>query len=133
MLIHPTLRKAFHHRCANIFAGHKRRARELRQELDYTAADLRGLAEAADQCGYCDAMLTVDTFTFDHDVPTARRADFGCANLCVCCTSCNLVKGAMSGDEYRALLGVVGTFHPAALTDTLARLKLGGRTRFRGR
>jgi 5-methylcytosine-specific restriction endonuclease McrA len=114
-----------------IFDGHARRARAFRQKLAYTAADVRGLLEVAEYCALCDGPLFLEYASVDHDVPLARKVDFRLANLTVVHEVCNREKGLLTGAEFRALLGLLHDFHPAARADVLARLRSGGK-RFRG-
>ena len=117
--------------CARALSQHRSRARQDHQRLDYSLRQLLELAGRAQVCPYCKQPLTPGILTFDHAVPTCRRADYGLANLRACCRPCNSAKGLMSADEYLALLALLKTFHPAVFGDVLGRLRAGGR-RYRG-
>ncbi len=122
-----TLPSVFHRRTQNSYAAHCKRARADRQELDFTLDDLRGLVHDARDCPYCGCLLTEQTFSLDHKVPTSRQGNYALANLIVCCIGCNLAKGTMSHDEFHALMALLATFHPRARRDLLSRLKAGGK------
>lgn len=52
-------------------------------------------------CEYCMARpLSVDEIHFDHRLPISRGGINHPDNLAVCCASCNLSKGAMTGEEF---------------------------------
>lgn len=117
--------------CSAALSGHRKRARADHQALDYGLAELERLARRTQACPYCGAVLSPGTISFDHRVPTSRRADYRLCNLAVVCPPCQLAKGALSADEYVALLALLRRSHPAAYGDVLGRLRSGGR-RYRG-
>jgi 5-methylcytosine-specific restriction endonuclease McrA len=117
--------------CSAALSHHRARAKADMQALDYGLADLERLARRTQACPYCGAVLSPGVLTFDHFAPLARRADYRLCNLVAACAACNAAKGALSGDEFKALLALLRTFHPAAYGDVLGRLRSGGR-RYRG-
>jgi 5-methylcytosine-specific restriction endonuclease McrA len=117
--------------CSAALSHHRARARADHQALDYGLADLERLARRTQACPYCGAVLSPGTVSFDHRVPTSRRADYRLCNLAVVCPPCQSAKGRMSADEYLALLALLKTFHPAVFGDVLGRLRGGGK-RYRG-
>jgi 5-methylcytosine-specific restriction endonuclease McrA len=117
--------------CSVALSHHRARAKADHQCLDYGLADLERLARRTQACPYCGAVLAPGAISFDHRVPTSRRADYRLANVAVVCPPCNCSKGCMSADEYLALLALLKTFHPAVFGDVMARLRSGGR-RYRG-
>lgn len=63
------------------------------------------------QCCYCGLKMEVHqpypnllVFSFDHYIPLANGGDNDIDNIVFCCHSCNLTKGTMTGDTYKALL-----------------------------
>jgi 5-methylcytosine-specific restriction endonuclease McrA len=117
--------------CSVALAHHRARAKKDCQCLDYGLLDLERLARRTQSCSYCGAVLSQGAISFDHRVPTSRRADYRLCNLAVVCPPCQLAKGALSADEYVALLALLRRSHPAAWGDVLGRLRSGGR-RYRG-
>jgi 5-methylcytosine-specific restriction endonuclease McrA len=117
--------------CSVALAHHRARAKKDFQALDYGLADLERLARRTQACPYCGAVLTPGVLSFDHRIPTSRVADYRLGNLAVVCPPCQSAKGALSADEYVALLALLRRSHPAAWGDVLGRLRSGGR-RYRG-
>lgn len=117
--------------CSAALSHHRARAKKDRQALDYGLADLERLARRTVTCPYCGAVLNPAAISFDHMIPLTRRADYRLCNLAVVCLPCQSAKGALSADEYLALLALLRGCHPAALGDVLGRLRWGGK-RYRG-
>jgi 5-methylcytosine-specific restriction endonuclease McrA len=117
--------------CSVALSHHRARAKADHQCLDYGLADLERLARRTQACPYCGAVLAPGAISFDHRVPTSRRADYRLCNLAVVCPPCQSAKGALSADEYMALLALLRQSHPAVYGDVLGRLRAGGR-RYRG-
>jgi 5-methylcytosine-specific restriction endonuclease McrA len=55
------------------------------------------------ECHYCDIKLTEKNFGVDHAQPISRGGANEVQNLRQCCQSCNLIKGALTEDEYKTL------------------------------
>jgi 5-methylcytosine-specific restriction endonuclease McrA len=72
-------------------------------------------------------------FQVDHRTPIARGGRHQLDNLAVSCAPCNSAKGKLTEAEFRQLLALVRTWHPAAAEDLLRRLRQGGRAYGRGR
>ncbi len=45
-------------------------------------------------CAYCDKILTEDSVTLDHIVPSSKRGTFNTTNLTVSCFDCNNKRGS---------------------------------------
>src|SRR5881394_2039333 len=95
-------RSLFMKRSANIFRHQGERVRRYGQQLDYTLADLRELAEPCLglPCPFCQALLTPGNFSIDHADPASRRGSFARDNLIVCCLRCNQTKGPLTEEEF---------------------------------
>jgi 5-methylcytosine-specific restriction endonuclease McrA len=104
---------------------HVRRARPLFQAVDYSLAELIAFVKAHRTCAYCGCVLTAGSFSLDHASPISRKADFGLANLRVCCVVCQERKGPLTEAEYRQLLQLIATWPPVAGTDVFRRLRAG--------
>ena len=61
-------------------------------------------------CPYCKIELTESNIGLDHKQPVSREGSHLFDNLVLCCKSCNMIKGALSEDEYRAVLQLVDTW-----------------------
>ncbi|MHB1422799.1 MAG: HNH endonuclease [Gemmataceae bacterium] len=77
-------------------------------------------------CAYCRAPLSFAA-SLDHRQPLARGGRHQLANLAVCCSRCNSLKGQLAESEFRELLGLLSRTHPAARTDIERRLLAGGK------
>jgi hypothetical protein len=65
--------------------------------------------------------------SLDHKTPTGRGGKHALGNLCVCCPACQQRKGALSAEEFKALLALIASWPPRAGNDLLARLRAGGK------
>jgi 5-methylcytosine-specific restriction endonuclease McrA len=121
--------EVFMKRTANIYAGHKRRARAAGHKLDYTMQELRAWVHEnlGTPCSYCPVRLTVHNITVDHRVPTCRGGFHRADNLDFVCKRCNEIKGSLLDSEMFELLALVGRWGPVTRTDFLARLRAGGK------
>jgi hypothetical protein len=54
------------------------------------------------KCRYC--ATETGPFHIDHIFPWSRGGRHELDNLCVACVSCNAIKGALTGDEFRSAL-----------------------------
>ena len=81
----------------------KRTAQALGCELrDFTSAQwFELLHEFQHHCGYCGREVTLE---LDHRVPFSRGGTHTKANIIPACHQCNTAKGAMTEDEFRALI-----------------------------
>jgi 5-methylcytosine-specific restriction endonuclease McrA len=60
------------------------------------------LLASATHCGYCAARLDPTRTHFDHTIPLAKGGAHRIENLVVCCSACNLSKGARTPWEWAA-------------------------------
>ena len=119
----PALKK----RIQTTYSNQKQRARKHGDTLSYTCAELGELVRCSlnSVCPYCEHLSS--DWTVDHSMPTSRGGTHTLANLTICCRGCNESKGNMSREEFTSLLTLAKTFHPAARSSLLARLRAGGR------
>jgi 5-methylcytosine-specific restriction endonuclease McrA len=120
---------AWMRKTANIFAGMRKRAHELKQELPFTLKELRDfIAVLPPDCIYCFKPTTASTWTLDHYVPIARGGEFGFSNIYMSCKSCNWQKGGtMTGAEFQDFLRGIELFAPEVQADIKRRLTIGGK------
>jgi 5-methylcytosine-specific restriction endonuclease McrA len=117
-------------RCRKALARHRARASADGVRLPYDLPQLLELARASLQCYLCRLPVALD-FQVDHRQPTGRGGKHTLDNLALTCARCNQVKGRLTEAEFRQLLALAHSWHPAAAEDLLARLRHGGR-RYRG-
>jgi hypothetical protein len=82
-----------------------------------------GKKDGALQCRYCLGYFVINEIAVDHATPLSRGGSLGIENLDYICGPCNDRKGALTLDEYAALLGFLATLHPLARQDILKRLE----------
>jgi hypothetical protein len=118
-------------RCRQMRSDHRRRAHADHQHDDVPPLDaLVQLVKDHPTCAYCGCVLTPETFSIDHQMPTCRRADYSLGNLVVACRFCQERKGLLSAEEFRGLLSRIATWAPRAGSDLLGRLRAGGGARY---
>jgi 5-methylcytosine-specific restriction endonuclease McrA len=78
-------------------------------------------------CPYCHGKITPATFSADHDRPVSRDGSWELWNVIGCCRRCNDVKGALTGEEFMALLALTTPWPSQVRQNLLARLRAGGR------
>jgi hypothetical protein len=114
-----------------MLADQRRRAHADHQQDAVPPLDaLVQLVKDSPTCAYCGCVLTPETFSLDHKMPTCRRADYSLGALAVCCLPCQQRKGLLSSDEFRQVLALIATWPPRAGSDLLARLRAGGGARY---
>jgi len=102
--------------------------------LPFTLAEFRawlldrlgGSVEGVVKCAYCTAWLNIAIFVPDHIDPLARGGSFGLSNLAPCCKSCNLRKGRLTAEGFKALIEFLLGLDPWDMNDVLGRLATGG-------
>lgn len=78
------------------------------------------------RCAYCSRHVDAFDFCLDHVMPAGAGGDLGLGNLAVCCQSCNLEKGKISGEHFLKLRQwVQENLHPSEASDVFSRLKNG--------
>lgn len=105
-----------------------------RQEFSKWLWDQVGLQ--AVRCPYCGAIMDALSLVIDHRVPIKLGGSVDLANQEPICKDCNLAKGALTPEQFTALLAFVGTLGPTGAADVLSRLRMGSgylRTAFIGR
>lgn len=82
------------------------------------------------RCAYCNAVLNVQTFVLDHEIPMAApwNGDLGLGNLACACAQCNRRKGCMSAAGFRKLIAFLGGLNldRRDVSDVWSRLGTGG-------
>jgi hypothetical protein len=75
------------------------------------------------KCRFCLGWFTLAETAIDHATPISRGGSLGLDNLDYPCGACNDRKGSLTVAEFAALLAFLGTQHPLARQDVLARLQ----------
>jgi 5-methylcytosine-specific restriction endonuclease McrA len=78
------------------------------------------------ECHYCEVKLTEKNFGVDHALPVSRGGANDVINLRQCCQTCNLTKGALTEEEFKALRAVCSTWQDNGKS-LFARLKRGNK------
>src|SRR5262245_49393459 len=77
-------------------------------------------------CPYCGAAMTLKEIQCEHKEPTCRGGSYCFWNLEFTCEDCNKAKGALTSEEFRALLDALFDY-PKARLNVLRRLRAGAR------
>ena len=85
-----------------------------RRQMD--AAVRSALHEAqGGKCMYCARALPADVMHIDHKIPVSRDGSDDMDNLQALCSTCNLSKGSMTDQEYRAKIGLPQVATPKSI------------------
>lgn len=126
---------SFSRRTHSIYRHQKERAAKFGVALPYSIAEYREAVArdlASGLCRYCSRRVSHATYQSDHTTPLARGGSWDLANVASdVCADCNAAKGPLTGTEFMTLLVLLAGFPESARKNTLARLKLGHRARFR--
>jgi 5-methylcytosine-specific restriction endonuclease McrA len=93
---------------------------------DESPSQLRQLLEEHPLCEYCRLPVAWDV-SLDHRQPINRGGRHQLANLAVCCSRCNAIKGQLAEAEFRQQLTLLASLHPTAAADLERRLLSGGK------
>jgi 5-methylcytosine-specific restriction endonuclease McrA len=76
-------------------------------------------------CIYCSKTPHWKEISVDHIQPRSRDGLYERSNLAIVCRTCNLQKGNLTGDEYKALLAFLSDW-PIMQESVFLRLRAGG-------
>lgn len=86
-----------------VVLGRKEYMRLAREQGTHTEAEFWEKVRTAERrCAYCGKEIRSLDFHGDHIVPVSRGGSDAIDNIAVSCKPCNVEKGTMTGDEYRA-------------------------------
>lgn len=72
---------------------------------DFTLTALKELFTTNNQCYYCTNVITKKEYkALDVKVPFRKKGDCNMSNICVCCRTCNRLKGNMTEEEFMTFL-----------------------------
>jgi 5-methylcytosine-specific restriction endonuclease McrA len=83
------------------------------------------LAKYGTPCKYCNRVLVVKNFTFDHIVPLSKGGASNIENLQVICKTCNHMKGSLIIEHFELLLDWLKTVPYELSRDIKIRLSRG--------
>lgn len=122
---------AFMKRTLSIYNGQKSRAKDLKQTVEYTLADLRTMVDDALKigiCPYCQMKLTLSKLALDHALPVSQGGLFTKMNMVVCCAPCNWQKSDMSAKQFIDFTRFIVSRFPSDVVGSIRRrLVIGGR------
>lgn len=90
-----------------------------------TIAAAKDIIANTPDCPYCSMKIPWNQLSYDHIQPSSREGENAEVNLVLCCRSCNLSKGNLTGDEYKALIAFLDGY-PIMKESVLLRLRAGG-------
>lgn len=100
-----------------------RQATDRTDSLSIDAA--RALVANPPSCPYCEQPIPYREVSIDHMQPRSRGGPDVKENLVWCCRTCNLTKGALTVQEFKALLAFLNEW-PEMKDNVLTRLRAGG-------
>lgn len=125
----PRKNPTFDRRTRNAIDSHRARAKDVGLHIDYSLDELRRKVRDAQQlpCCYCGTELHDSNWSCDHAHPTSRGGSYAFWNIEICCTNCNTTKGALTHEEFSALLATMADWESRARMDVRNRLRRGAR------
>lgn len=119
----------FMKRTTNAIDSHRKRAKAAGQRLDYGLDEFREkvIESLRLPCYYCGVGLTDANWSSDHSTPTSRGGSYCLWNVEIVCKHCNEAKGALTHEEFSALLCVLRDFQSQARLNVIQRLRAGAR------
>ena len=77
-------------------------------------------------CPYCETIIYWRELSIDHIIPKSKGGANDSSNLVWTCRTCNISKGDLTGEEFKALLAFLNE-HKTMKDSVLARMRAGGR------
>jgi 5-methylcytosine-specific restriction endonuclease McrA len=90
-----------------------------------TIAEAKVIINDPPTCPYCQKPPHWRNISIDHIQPRSREGSSEQDNLVFCCKSCNLAKGNLTGEEFKALMAFLEDW-PVMKESVLIRLRAGG-------
>lgn len=85
----------------------------------------RKIIKSEPVCPYCNKPIQWKELSLDHIQPKSREGQNNTNNITWACFLCNRTKGALTADEYLALLDFLKDW-PVMQENVLLRLRIGG-------
>jgi 5-methylcytosine-specific restriction endonuclease McrA len=90
-----------------------------------TIAEAKEIISDPPVCPYCNKKPHYKQLSIDHIQPRSRDGSSEADNLVFCCKVCNLSKGDLTGEEFKALMEFLSQW-PVMKESVLGRLRAGG-------
>jgi 5-methylcytosine-specific restriction endonuclease McrA len=103
------------------------RSKKYNVECNITTDELRQLMydSYGTKCKYCDKILNINTFVFDHIIPISKNGSSNIDNIQLICKSSNGMKGSLLEDNFQLLLEWLDTVPEELKKDISIRLARG--------
>ena len=103
------------------------RSKKYKVECKITVEELRQLMydSYGKKCKYCDNILTINNFVFDHVVPISTGGTSNIENIQLICKKSNGMKGSLTEDNFHILLKWLNSVSEDLRKDVSIRLARG--------
>jgi 5-methylcytosine-specific restriction endonuclease McrA len=103
------------------------RSKKHNVECNITVEEIRQLIYDfyGQKCKYCDKILNINTFVFDHIIPISKGGSSNIDNIQLICKTSNGMKGSLHEDNFQLLLDWLETVPEELQKDISIRLARG--------
>jgi 5-methylcytosine-specific restriction endonuclease McrA len=103
------------------------RSKKHNVECNITVEEIRQLIYDfyGQKCKYCDKILNINTFVFDHIIPISKGGSSNIDNIQLICKTSNGMKGSLSEQHFQIVLNWLDTVPEEIKKDISIRLARG--------
>ena len=103
------------------------RSKKHNVECNITVEEIRQLIYDfyGQKCKYCDKILNINTFVFDHIIPISKGGSSNRDNMQLICKTSNGMKGSLSEEHFQIVLDWLDTVPEEIKKDISVRLARG--------
>jgi len=103
------------------------RSKKHNVECNITVEEIRQLIYDfyGQKCKYCDKILNINTFVFDHIIPISKGGSSNIDNIQLICKTSNGMKGSLSEQHFQIVLDWLDTVPEEIKKDISVRLARG--------